>query len=94
MVKTFTFPGAFCVMLCGFPVAMPSMTYEFPAPTSVRPHTSSSSPKSLAKENPSTERHWFVWQCRNTTGAPAMTATPSLTSLFAGSGVSTSNTHS
>ena len=89
-----TSPGALAVMPLGFPVARPCMTYALPAPEAVWPATSNSSPKSLAIVAPGTARHWLVWQCRITMGAPAATGTPSDTSRFRGSGVRISNTHS
>ena len=94
MTNVLMSPGALVVMLLGFPVARPCMTYAFPATEAVWPATSSSSPKSLAEEWPGTARHWFVLQCRITTGAPEATGTPSETSRFVGSGVKISNTHS
>jgi hypothetical protein len=49
------------------------MTNDVPALTLVCPHTSSSLPKSFISSWPSTDRHWFVWLCSKTMGAPAVT---------------------
>mmetsp|Transcript_23287 Transcript_23287/g.79245 ORF Transcript_23287/g.79245 Transcript_23287/m.79245 type:complete len:208 (+) Transcript_23287:271-894(+) len=76
----------------GLPSIMPFTRNEALSVVAVKALTSCSAPKSLTYGCPSQHRFCFVEQCWMSTGAPAMTGTPSLTSRFVGSGVSTVHT--